>query len=82
VIDPVLEYSTYLGGSGNDHGIHMAIDGLGNAYVTGYTQSTDFPTASAYQGSNAGGYDTFVTKISVSGVPWFIPRIWAEVLMM
>ncbi|GAN35109.1 MAG: hypothetical protein DYG83_18165 [Candidatus Brocadia sp. AMX2] len=79
----ILIYSTYLGGSSQDiHYGGVAVDGLGNAYVTGYTQSTDFPTASAYQGSNVGGYDTFVTKISVSGVPWFIPRIWAEVLMM
>ncbi|MCK6470082.1 MAG: SBBP repeat-containing protein, partial [Candidatus Brocadia sinica] len=62
-----LVYSTYLGGSGNDLGIGIAVDSLGNAYVTGYTQSTDFPTASAYQGSNAGTFDAFVTKISASG---------------
>jgi len=43
-IDPVLSYSTYLGGNGSDGGSGIAVDGSGNAYVTGYTISTDFPT--------------------------------------
>src|SRR3989338_1025263 len=70
IIDPVLAYSTYLGGSGDDadwgHG-GIAVDISGNAYMTGYTGSTNFPIASAIQGSNAGGYDVFVTKINSSG---------------
>ena len=37
VIDPVLSYSTYLGGSGDDYGIGIAVDSAGNAYVTGWT---------------------------------------------
>jgi hypothetical protein len=59
-----LAYSTYLGGSGIDLGLGIAVDATGSAYVTGRTDSTDFPTANAFQGSNAGGVDAFVTKIS------------------
>ncbi len=44
VIDPVLSYSTYLGGSGDDYGYGIAVDAAGAAYITGYTHSTNFPT--------------------------------------
>ena len=70
VIDPVLVYSTYLGGSADhDRGVAIAADSTGNAYVTGYTTSTNFPTASALFGSHRPGslFDTFVTKLSASG---------------
>jgi photosystem II stability/assembly factor-like uncharacterized protein len=71
VIDPVLSYSTYLGGSsGNgDYGESIAVDGAGNAYLTGYTHSTDFPTANAFQPTMGNSqYDTaFVTKVSADG---------------
>jgi hypothetical protein len=69
VIDPVLSYSTYLGGSGNDYGTGIAVDGSGNAYVTGYSVSTNFPTtAGTFDTSYAGGtYDAFVTKLNASG---------------
>ena len=43
IIDPVLVYSTYLGGSARDRGRGIAVDAAGNAYVTGTTKSTDFP---------------------------------------
>ena len=59
-----LVYSTYLGGSGNDYGYGVAVDSSGNAYVTGYTGSTDFPMQYAFQGTYAGNYDAFVAKIS------------------
>jgi hypothetical protein len=67
-----LAYSTYLGGSGDDAGEAIAIDGAGNAYVTGYTRSTNFPTAgSPLQRSFAGGAgfgdDAFVAKLNPAG---------------
>ncbi len=59
-----LVYSTYLGGSGDDAGFGIAVDSYGNAYVTGFTDSANFPTASPLQAANGGGYDAFVAKIS------------------
>ncbi|GIM46468.1 hypothetical protein DNHGIG_20170 [Collibacillus ludicampi] len=59
-------YSTYLGGSGDDEGFGIAIDASGNAYITGDTNSLNFPsTPSAFQIVNAGGFDAFVTKIRI-----------------
>lgn len=62
-----LVYSTYLGGSGIDWAFAVAVDGGDNAYVTGYTRSTDFPVQGAYQSSRAGSQDAFVTKIDPAG---------------
>ncbi|GIV44686.1 MAG: hypothetical protein KatS3mg035_1809 [Bacteroidia bacterium] len=63
-----LVYSTYLGGSSNDKGYGIAIDGSGNAYVTGNTESTDYDiTPGAFQTTNGGSYDVFVTKLNATG---------------
>src|SRR5262249_34229383 len=63
-----LVFSTYLGGSGPDHGNSLAVDAAGNAYVTGYTTSTNFPTsAGAFQTIHKGGNDVFVTKLNPTG---------------
>ncbi len=67
VIDPVLGYSTYHGGSGSDEGSGIAVDGSGNAYVTGGTKSTDFPTANALQPNFGGDRDVVVMKLSADG---------------
>jgi Beta-propeller repeat/Dockerin type I domain len=66
VIDPILEYSTYLGGSNHDEGFGIAVDASGCAYVTGLTMSTDFPTEDPYQ-TIQGNDDVFVTKLSSTG---------------
>ena len=65
-IDPLV-YSTYLGGGGFDQGNAIALDSAGNAYVTGYTVSTDFPMMNPLQPNVAGGEDAFVAKINPSG---------------
>jgi len=63
-----LDWSTYLGGSVADVGWGIAVDGTGNAYVTGYTNSGDFPTKNALQSDNAGGsLDVFVSKLGANG---------------
>ena len=75
VIDPVLTYSTYLGGGGTDYGNGIAVDGAGAAYVVGDTDSTTFPTTPGAvqtgQGGSACGTgpctDAFVSKISADG---------------
>src|SRR6266571_5400165 len=69
VIDPVLAYSTYLGGDNFDRSSAIAVDPLGNAYVTGFALSTDFPTtAGAVQATfGGGGEDAFVTKLNPTG---------------
>ncbi len=60
-------YTTYLGGSGDDRGAGIATDLAGNAYVSGLTDSANFPTAAAYQGTKAAGQDAFLTKLNPSG---------------
>ena len=67
IIDPTLSYSTYLGGSANDYGNGIAVDGSGNVYITGRTGPADFPTQNPYQGTYAGGDDVFITKLSATG---------------
>jgi hypothetical protein len=63
-----LEYSTYLGGTDADYANGIAIDALGNAYVSGSTTSSNFPTtAAAFQSTTGGGQDVFVTKLDATG---------------
>jgi Big-like domain-containing protein/beta-propeller repeat-containing protein len=62
-----LVYSTYLGGLTSDEGFDIGVDAVGNAYVTGFTQSTNFPTFAAFQTTFGGGVDAFVTKLNPTG---------------
>ena len=62
-----LVYSTYLGGGGFEWGYAIAVDGTGGAYVTGDSGSLDFPVANAFQPTNRGGWDGFVTQLSPGG---------------
>src|ERR1019366_1824002 len=78
IIDPVLSYATYLGGSATDYPQGIAYDSQGSAYVVGSTASTNFPVQNPYQPNPYGtkiqtnggyGFDTtaFVTKFSPDG---------------
>jgi hypothetical protein len=67
VIDPVLSYSTYLGGTGSDQVAGITVDAWGNAYLTGLTSSLDFPTADPMQPQNRGLQDVFVAKLNREG---------------
>ncbi len=68
IIDPVFRYSTYFGGSSDDSGMGIAVDVTGNAYVTGFTASADFPTtAGVFQPTLGGGEDAIVTKLDAAG---------------
>lgn len=67
VIDPVLVFSTFLGGSGDDQAFGVAVDAQGCVYVSGQTTSTDFPSAGTQRNRNSGGFDVFVSKFSATG---------------
>ncbi|MCE5306882.1 MAG: SBBP repeat-containing protein [Acidobacteriales bacterium] len=66
---PTLRYSTYLGGIGDEAIAKIAVDATGNIYVTGSTNSVNFPvTAGAVQSKPGGKMDAFVAKLDPSGV--------------
>lgn len=67
IVDPVITYATYIGGSGSSAVTSLAVDSSGNLYVAGWTDSIDFPIAGAVQAANHGGVDAFVAKLNASG---------------
>ena len=74
IIDPVLYYSTYLGGTDTDYAYAIAVDSFGNTYVTGGTGSLNF------NAGLRGSVDVFVIKINPSGSPGSTPPFWAAVV--
>ncbi|HUQ90883.1 MAG TPA: SBBP repeat-containing protein [Bryobacteraceae bacterium] len=71
VIDPQIVYSTYLGGAQGDEIYGITTDAVGSAFLTGYTKSANFPVANAYQSTNQGNNDIFVTKLALNGTQLF-----------
>ena len=67
IIDPVLSYATYVGGSGGDIGYAIAVDSNNDAYIAGVTNSSNFPTKGPGQSTNAGNGDAFVTQVNATG---------------
>ncbi len=67
VIDPVLVYSTFIGGAGFDEAYGVAVDGQGNAYLAGITDSADFPSNSPIQPTKGAVSEAFVMKLNPAG---------------
>lgn len=67
VIDPILAYSSFLGGNADDFGNAIAVDASGSAYLTGHTTSTNFPSLNPIQSNSGGSHDVFVTKLTPAG---------------
>jgi hypothetical protein len=69
IIDPVLSYATYFGGTSDDAGNGIAVDASGNAYLTGKTTSSNFPTTPGAldTASHFGDIDAFVAKLNAAG---------------
>jgi len=78
-IDPAgkgLVYSSYLGGTGNDAAIAIAVDGDGSAYLAGYTQSRNFPVKSPLQASLRGSLDCFLAIVDPGGRKLLSSTYW------
>jgi len=67
IIDPVIVYSTYLGGSSGDETSQIAVDGAGNIYVIGTAGSNDYPLVNPIESNKTGFLEAFVTKFNSSG---------------
>lgn len=67
VIDPILLYSTFLGGSNDDEANGVAVDSNNNVYIVGLTLSNNFPILNAFQPTSPGLSDAFVSKFTQTG---------------
>ena len=67
-MDGTLDYGTFVGGTGGEEALGVAVGRDGAAYVTGWTQSTDFPVVNAFQSAPQGGsFDAYAFELSVDG---------------
>ena len=71
-----LVYATYLGGSQVDRAFGMAVDGIGDVYVTGFTTSNDFPTLHAFQSTLASTQDAFIAVLNATGTALLYSTYW------
>ncbi len=71
-----LEWATFIGGSGDDRALGVAVDPSGNSFIAGYTTSTNFPTVSPLQATKSGGRDVFVTKLNPAGSAIVYSTYW------
>jgi hypothetical protein len=72
----VLQWASFIGGSGDDRALSIGIDPLGNSYVVGYTTSANFPSLNPVQATKRGGRDAFVTKIDPAGSALVYSTFW------
>jgi hypothetical protein len=67
VIDPVISYATYMGGTAQSAITALAVDASGNLYAAGWTEAVDFPVSNAIQAVSRGGVDAFMFKLNPAG---------------
>ena len=67
IIDPFLQFSSYLGGSDIEEGFGIVVDASGSIYIAGYTKSTDFPTENPFKDINSGEEDVFISRFAPDG---------------
>ena len=67
IIDPVITYATYMGGTAQSAITALAVDTSGNLYAAGWTEAVDFPVSNAIQAVNRGGVDAFMFKLNPAG---------------
>jgi uncharacterized repeat protein (TIGR01451 family) len=65
VIDPILNYSTYFGGNGDEQSTQLALDNVGNIYIAGSTTSTNLPAAGVFQTTLDGTQNIYIAKIQI-----------------
>ncbi|MCP4526126.1 MAG: filamentous hemagglutinin N-terminal domain-containing protein [Aestuariibacter sp.] len=68
VVDPVIAWSSYLGGGSDEEGASVAVDNNGNIFLTGSTSSSNFDTTNSFDNIFGGATDAYITKLTPAGV--------------